>query len=308
MLYFIVNPNAGNGRGGKIWGRLERRLRFSGVEYQAMITEAPGDSQHYIRQLTDNSHEPLLIVAVGGDGTFNEVLNGLPFSGQVTLGYIPTGSDNDLARCLGLPGSPRRCLKKLLKSQGRRTLDYGVLTYEAGTPVHRRFLVSSGIGYDAAVSHALLNTRSKGRLRFPHRGRFGYVLMGLRQIFRTKPVSGYLMLDGVKRVEFNHIYFVTAHILPYKGRGFCFAPKADASDGLLEVCVFHQSSRWKLIPALRDISLGRVRSHAGLRTFRCQELQVHLDSPMPVHTDGESCFCQTDITMHCIKQKLRVVV
>lgn len=92
MYYFIVNPNAHGGRGKKIWRKLERQIHKSGIHYEAFQTEAPGDARRMAAELTANMQEPATIVAVGGDGTVNEVLNGLAISDLLTVGYIPTGS------------------------------------------------------------------------------------------------------------------------------------------------------------------------------------------------------------------------
>ena len=82
MYYFIVNPNSRSGKGKKIWRRLEKQLINSGVEYEAHLTEKPGDASDFAALLTEGCKEPRIIVAMGGDGTVNEVLNGLAFCGQ----------------------------------------------------------------------------------------------------------------------------------------------------------------------------------------------------------------------------------
>ena len=121
-------------------------------------------------------------------------------------------------------------------------------------------------------------------------------------------MRGYLLLDGTRKVEFNHIYFISAHIHPYEGGGFRFAPKADGSDGLLEVCVVHNSSKMGLIPVLVDAFLGKAGHHRGVRFYECREVRIHVDRPMPVHTDGENCYCQTDIHFRCIEKAIRMTV
>ena len=313
MYYFIVNPSANRGHGGKVWKRLEHRLQHSGVEYEVMMTQAPGDAMMYAGRLAEGDTGPCTIVAVGGDGTVNEILNGLSFKEQITFGHVPTGVGNDFAKSLKLPRSPERCLKRILSSCRQIGLDYGVLSYENGSPAHRRFAVSSGLGFDAAVCHDLLNIRSKGRENHGRRRSylprsFVYVLLGLRQLLRAAPVRGYLLLDGTRKVEFNHIYFISAHIHPYEGGGFRFAPKADGSDGLLEVCVVHNSSKMGLIPVLVDAFLGKAGHHRGVRFYECREVRFHVDRPMPVHTDGENCYCQTDIHFRCIEKAIRMTV
>lgn len=308
MYYFIVNPNAHCGLGGKVWKKLEGYMQYAGVEYQAFLTAARGDAARFAAELTKDRQDPCTIVAVGGDGTVNEVLNGLHLSSKVSMGYIPAGSGNDLARGLGLPRSKTRCLKRLLEPQYTCSLDYGIVSYEAGQPVHRRFAVSCGIGLDAAVCHDLLDlARQRGRHHI-RCGRLSYLLIGVKQLVLSKPSAGYLVLDGVKKVEFNHIHFVASHIHPYEGGGFQFAPKANSENGELEVCVVHGASKWKLVPIIFDAWAGRLGHHRGVRYYRCKEVQVHVDRPLPVHADGESCYCQTDIHLRCVEKKLRMIV
>lgn len=308
MYYFIVNPMSSRGRGEKIWRKLEDQLRRAGVEYEAMLTEKPGDAGRIAEALTKYCREPRTIVAVGGDGTVNEILNGLAFEGQITLGYIPTGVCNDLARSLRLPISPRRCLKKVLNPKTYKNLDYGVLTYEKGEPEHRRFMVCSGIGLDGAICHNFLDIRSKSVHRRIGIGRLGYMMLGLKQLAMTGPVKGYLILDGTKKVEFNHIYSISTHIHPYEGGGFKIAPKANGEDGRLEICVIQNSRKLDLLPMMAGVLLGSVGRHRGMRFFSCSEVQIHVDAPRAVHVDGESCFSQTDIQLCCIARKIRMIL
>lgn len=169
-------------------------------------------------------------------------------------------------------------------------------------------MVSSGIGLDAA---AFLGTQeiqsSKRRLpRLPKR--LSYMLMGIWKLFRFVPVRGYLVLDGTKKIEFNHIYFVSVHIHPYEGGGFRFAPKANGSDGMLEVCVVHNSSRMGVLAAVADAFWGRAGRRRGVRYYGCREIWIHVDVPMQVHADEENCYSQTDIHLRCIEKKIQMIL
>ena len=219
MYSFIVNPNASGGRGERIWRRLEKQLKHLGVPYEAFVTEKTGDARRLACDLTEHQREPRILIAVGGDGTVSEVLDGISFCGPVTLGYIPTGSGNDLARSLRLPKSPSRCLKKILNPKYHKLLDYGVLSY-GDHLTHRRFMVSTGIGMDAMVCQDILHSKTKRGLSKVGLGKLSYMLVGAKRILFTRPVKGYLVLDGAQKVEFNHIYFVAVHNHPYEGGGF----------------------------------------------------------------------------------------
>lgn len=308
MYYFIVNPNARSGRGHKIWKKLERQLQHMGVSYEAYLTKEPKEASLFAAKLTECSREPKTIIVVGGDGTFNEVLDGLSFCGQITMGYIPAGSGNDLARSLKLPKKPGKSLKKILNPRYHKLLDYGVVSYGEGEVNHRRFAVSAGIGMDAAVCHELLESRAKKVLNRARLGKISYLLIGIKQLLAAYPVKGYLLLDGVQKVELNHIYFISAHIHPYEGGGFRFAPGARPDDGCLDVCVVHHSCKWRLVPILLDACFKKNKKHRGIRHYQCREVQIHTERKMPLHVDGESCLLQKDVEVCCIEKKIRMIV
>ena len=306
MYYFIVNPNARSGYGVRTWNRLERYLMLEEIPYRVFMTERPGHASEYADQITRNCQEPRVIVVVGGDGTFNEVLDGLCLSNSITMGYIPAGTDNDLARSLKLPRSPVKGMKKILRPKYYRQLDYGVITYGDEVLCHRRFMVSAGIGLDAAVFHNLSYSGCKKLFNRIGLRRVPYVLIGLKQYLRARPTHGYLLLDGVKRVEFNNIYFVSAQLHPFEG-GFRFAPKADGSDGKLEICVLSHSSKLEVLGVLWRAFVKRGKNK-GIRIYTCNEAQIHTERPAAVHVDGESCQCQKDIEVRCIERQVRIIV
>lgn len=307
MYHFIINPNASGGRGLKTWQKTEKALKRRNVNYQAFLTEKKGDAAAFAAELTDGCREPRTIVAVGGDGTVGEVAGGLSFGGPVTLGYIPAGSGNDLARSLKISKKPLVCLKKILSPETYKLLDYGVVSYGSRAE-HRRFMVSAGIGMDAAVCCNIAEVREKQKEKGIFLGKWNYLVLGIRQLILAKPVKGYLILDSTKRVEFNHIYFVSVHIHPYEGGGFLFAPGADPCDGRLDVRVVHQDHKLRLVPILLAALFGSRRNYPGSRLYRCREAEIHLEREMPVHYDGEGGGRQKDLHVRCISSKIRMIV
>jgi YegS/Rv2252/BmrU family lipid kinase len=308
MLTFIVNPNSGGERGYKIWRDTERLLKKKQVQYRAFITNSPGDATAIAEKVTsgENTGE-ITVVAVGGDGTANEVIDGLHISENVTMGFIPTGSGNDLAAGLKLPGTPAGCLKRILHPKEIRRMDYGVLTYGEEGLRHRRFLNSSGAGYDAAVNVAIRDHSMKRRLAIFGIQKLSYFLCGAAEFMKCQTVKGYVVLDGVKKVEFNHIFFLSAHIHPTEGGGYRFAPKAEDTDGELTLCIVHSHSRRQIARILTSSVFGNHLKYEGVRSYNCRELKVHLEKAIYVHTDGEICGSQTDFEMRCIKGKLKFI-
>ena len=204
--YFIVNPNAGRGQGLKKWNRVKAFLDRNGLPYDIFFTTAAGDAARKARELSGACTEPFDLITVGGDGTMNEVLNGLNMQAPITLGYIPSGTGNDFARSMRINSNPVRVIRGFAKDRRVEALDYGVLTCgESG--LVRRFINSTGTGYDAAVCGGLEKMRMK-QGRNPV-GKISYVLEGARQFILSKPSRGYVILDGDRRVEFNNILFIS---------------------------------------------------------------------------------------------------
>lgn len=147
MYYFIVNPKSSSGKGRKIWIRLEKILQMKNTDYRVFFTEKILHAAKLANMLSCRKL-PCTIIAVGGDGTANEVINGLAAHKGITFGYIPTGSSNDLARSLGLPADPVQALEMILHPSKIHQMRIGINT---DGNAQRRFAVSTGIGYDAAV-------------------------------------------------------------------------------------------------------------------------------------------------------------
>ena len=166
MYYFIVNPHSGSGRGLRVWQTIERIIARKHIQYEAYLTEGPQDAALYAAEITQvkaapqNAEEPSnadsdcecrkmlgeddVIVVVGGDGTFGEVLNGMNTDAPAALGYVPVGMGNDLARSLNLSRSTSWQIRRILRAKKTRCLDYGIVTVdgENGESCHRRFIVS----------------------------------------------------------------------------------------------------------------------------------------------------------------------
>ena len=309
MYYFIVNRNCRGGRGKKVWEKVEAVLKKKKIEYEAYLTKQSGDARTFAREISEKKRDRAqVLVVLGGDGTINEVLDGLAFENPVTLGYIPAGSGNDLARSLKLPQNPIKALQHILSPKYYKIMDYGVLSYGKEELLHRRFAVSSGIGFDAAVCHELLYSDIRKKFSRIHMEKLVYLMVGLKRFMLAKPVKGYIILDGTRKVEFHHLYFISAHIHPFEGGGFCFASGADDSDGMLDLSVFNSDSKRKLFAAMFRAYLGKRKNPKSLRNFRCHELIIHIDQPMPVHVDGESCYSQTDLQIRCVKRMIRMIV
>lgn len=313
MIYFIVNPKAASGRSLKKWETLERLIGKKDIVYQVYMTEGQGHATKIAAALTgkeERSVEKTLVV-LGGDGTLNEVLQGLHLQAKVKLAYIPAGSANDFSKSLDLPANPKKALSYILDGESPcRVLDYGMITCASAgqAPFYRRFLVSSGLGFDAAVCRDINRSQVKKLCNRLHIGRFAYIVLGVRQILVHRRCRGELVLDGLRRIPLRRISFISAHILPGEGGGFRFAPEADPQDGLLSLCVVSGVSRLGLIPILISALFGKRYLPKGAENFQCREAEIFLQEPLPAHTDGEVFDQMREAHFQCENKKIRLIV
>ncbi|MCI8511230.1 MAG: diacylglycerol kinase family lipid kinase [Lachnospiraceae bacterium] len=306
MYQFIVNPSAGAGRGYRIWKKLERQLENDSQEYQVFFTEKQGDAAGIAKSLTADKDEAKIIVVVGGEGTYNEVLNGLSFRGLLTLGYVPAGFRNALSKGFQSFWQVKRQIRRILRPKYYRFLDYGVMTSGGDEIFSRRFAGRCGIGLDAAVCHNLLCCPARTQMCRAHLHRTLTLLLGVKQLFLAKPAKGYLLFDGTKRVEFNHIYFISCRVHQEEKRKKG-AEFVGAGDGKLKVYVASASKKRRMLPMLFHVLAGLPKKARGVRIFECGEVQVHLNRPLAVHVDGESCLCQQDLEIRCIPNRIRMI-
>ena len=307
MLTFIVNPNAGGEKGYRVWKRLERRLIKQKAEYQVYLTGARGEAREIAYQLTEpGAPDPGILVAVGGDGVMNEVVDGVRITDTLVLGYIPTGKNSDLKRGLRLPRTPAASLKKMLSGGEIREVDYGVVDYGDDEPRHRRFLVNCGCGFDAAVTEVRREFVSRHFMGIPVISRAALFLISCRALFRTRTVRGYVVLDEGRRVELNNIFLLSAQIQP-TAAGLKLGAGTRNTDGEFTVCILHNRSRIQLLRILLTAFFRNPAGFAGVRSYGCRELRVSLEEPVPMHTDGEDCGEHSELHLRGVRRKLKIL-
>lgn len=303
--YFIVNPNSGNGSGLVVWNQVKQYLREKNIPYDVFFTAKKGDARDKAYEVSVSAAGDLSVFVVGGDGSINEVINGLDMKPNVYFGCIPSGSGNDYCRSMGFNRSPFEIAKKLLTDPCIRDMDYGVINTKDGQ-IRRRFLVSCGVGFDAAVCHSLEVSKLKQICNDIHMGKLSYSILGFFEYLKEKPIHGSVTLDGDRKVEFKSIFFLSIHNHPYEGGGYKFAPNAQWNDGCLDVTAVSTRSKVKLMPVLLD-KKGGLRENGFIRFFPCGECDICLDRPLPMHADGEVLGMQTEFTVRCVHGQLKVL-
>ncbi len=298
--HFIVNTHSKTGKAAEVWRTLEQELRRQGASYTAHITQYAGHAAEIAAELT-SGETPVFLVVAGGDGTVNEVLSGIRDLSLVTLGYLPLGSANDLARGLGLTDEPLEILRQILNSTATEAIDVGEVSWEGGS---RRFAVSAGAGVDAAVCRRALTSPLKTFLNRIGLGGLTYGLLTISELFRTPRMRGVARMADGSEVVMDRMIFCAAMNFACEGGGVRMAPHASAKDGKLSVCCVCNIPKVVCLFAFVLLLMGK---HEKIRGFVCvdtEELRLSMDRSLVVHADGEDCGDQQELTFRCLPNGL----
>lgn len=273
---FIVNPSAGKGAGKKVFRSLEGELARKGIRYDLVETTGPGHATEAARK----AGTPV-VVSVGGDGTINEITNGLSGSGR-TLGIIPAGSGNDFIKSVHVPGKPLRALETLIHGFVR-TVDIGSVrctpAKEGGGNFEPRLFVNGvGAGFDAAVA---ARTRE---IRFLS-GTALYVLAVLQTLGKYTPPLFTIDSNGYRREAKGLLIAIGNGTCA--GGGFYLTPDARVDDGVLDICSVDDKNIFQILSLMPRVMRGKHHNVPGVNFFREKKLTITAEEPFFVHADGE---------------------
>ncbi len=285
--YFIVNPVSGRGKGKVLGERLIDRLTRLSIDFDIHWTERPG---HAIELAEKGAQSHAVVVSVGGDGTLNEVVNGLAGQ-QAALGVIPVGSGNDFARALNIPFHFEQALQVLL--QGRKK------HVDLGKANERYFHNGVGIGFDAWVVHTSLGVK---RLR----GNAIYLYSVLRTLMNYQPVPLELSFNGTVKVD--DYFMVSVGNGVSMGGGFYLTPDAEINDGLFDLCLIQNMPVVSILKNLIKVYSGKHKEDPRVEMTRTDKLTIASRQPFAVHVDGELLSLKVDkLEIEIIPRGLEVI-
>ena len=269
----IFNPYAGRGRGAKRAEAVVAALHAVDFEFDSVVSEDRGHAIELAERAVEAGRE--LIVAAGGDGTINEVVNGIMQAEQhgttARLGVLPIGSGNDFAGALGIPTDMQRAAEILKRGAVRRI--------DIGTVNGRYFDNNVGMGFEAQVN---IEAHKMTWLR----GQMMYLAAILRATVSFPHPVVTIDRDG-QRIENKSILMVTAGNNRRIGGGFLVFPDAVPDDGLLDLCVVDAIPRREILRLLPKLPKGHHVGEPVVEMTRFTRLVVESESPLPVHADGE---------------------
>lgn len=266
----ICNPTAGRGRAGRLLGDVQAALHSLGVDNQVALTHRPGEATTLAAQALADGYA--LVIAMGGDGTLNEVVNGLVQASQPgTLGVIPVGTGNDFIKMLGIPQDWRAACNRIAYGKPRRV--------DIGRVNGRIFLNNVGIGFDAQVGIEAKKIRWLS-------GQAVYLAALARNMllsYRTPEVC--VHLDEVKIKQ--SITLLTIGNGRCSGGGFWLTPDAQVDDGFFDICLVRGLSKAQMLALVPSAMKGTHITAPPVRMSRARQITVTSADPLPVHADGE---------------------
>ncbi len=271
MLHFIYNPIAGKGRARRFREALEARLTANGAPYRFHATHNRGEAGDIARQLDEATPQgDLDIVAMGGDGTLHEVLNGLTDPSRVRLGLAPCGSGNDFAAAAGIPKTAEGVADLLLGGKAKYT-DY----LECGGV---RGINAIGTGIDVDI------LRRYERMRVL-KGSAAYLVSLILTLFKYRP-RRFSELTG--EGQRPHSAFIACAGNGQRiGGGIPICPKASIDDGLMDIVIVDDIRPSRIPGALVKLMRGRILELPTTLFRRDRRLCIQSDAPMPIQIDGE---------------------
>ena len=286
-MKIILNPTAGRGKGKNAQQIIEDVLRESFVEYDIELTKGPGLALELAKKAVKDGYNT--VVAAGGDGTVNQVLNGLAESG-IPMAVLPCGTGNDFAAMLGMP--------KDLKESMQQILNGSIGQVDLCKVNDHYFISSVGVGFDGQVAHTVNNS-------FPYlRGMIVYILGVLKTIFSYRGHHLRITIDG-KTTELDALLVAIANSKSYGG-GLKIAPDALINDGLLDICTAKMMKPLEILLSLPKLVKGTHGALKKIRFYKGKSISLESDTPLYYQVDGE-VFKGTSLNIQLISQSFAIM-
>jgi len=287
-IAFIMNPVSGTKNKASAWAYIEREFGLSDdYELTMYTTRCAGDG--YEQALYFAKKEFDIVVAVGGDGTVNEVARGL-MNSKTALGIIPMGSGNGLARHLHIPMNYKKAVEALKNSKPQ--------LIDAGEINGKTFFVTAGVGFDALIGN-LFNAKGK-------RGLFNYALLSFKKILQYKPRKYHIEIDG--KCFDRKAYLITFANASQWGNNAYIAPLAHVGDGWLDVVIVKGNAYLNALAIFIRLFTKSLHKAWTVESFRGKQINITRAKEEHVHFDGESAIMGREIEVKVKPSVLTVIV
>lgn len=298
----IVNPNAGRKKGARDWQRIAGLLDQYGFQYRTSFTEGCGDAITLTRAAIQQGGRYFIVV--GGDGTMNEVVNGILLQKEVAskefvLGMISVGTGNDWGRMFDVPTDYEGAIKII--REGRVFLqDAGLVTYNQDGEVKQRYFLNiAGLGFDAVVVHKT-NKKKENR----QSGMMIYMKNLLTTLASYRHTHTRIHID--ESILIDDVFTISIGIGKYTGGGMMQTPHALADDGYFDLTVVRRMGKMEIIRSLKRLYDGTILEHPRVSGFRGKKISIESNPPIKLEVDGES-LGESPIGIQILPREIQVI-
>lgn len=288
-VIFVINPNSGTQNKKGIFDLIEKKIDREKYEHSVRFTEFAGHASEIASIAA--AEDAFMVVAVGGDGTINEVGRALVHT-KTALGIIPCGSGNGLARHLMISMDPKKAID-VINEGIISTIDYGKIN---SIP----FFCTCGVGFDAFVS-----------LKFAESGRRGvltYIENMLHEILTYKPETYEIELCNGEENKTYKAYLIACANASQYGNNAYIAPQASLDDGLMDVTILEPFTVLDVPSLSFQLFNKTLDQNSRIKTFKCQKLRIHRMNEGVIHFDGDPIIAGKDLDIEIIPKSLNIVI
>ena len=289
-ILFIVNPKSGMKLFPNIGHRIEKKMAETDIKATIVITEYAGHAIEIAREAANSESRPGAIVAVGGDGTVNEVVNGIGLTG-VTMGIIPIGSGNGLARHLGISLMPMRALRTII--QGYST---AIDMMQIGK---KRFAANvAGVGFDAIISWKFKDSRTRGPVV--------YARIILEEFLKYKPAFYTIKIDNKDKIAIESPMVTVANSTQF-GNNARIAPNASVTDGYLDLCILKPFPKAMSLDIATKLMTNQITASKYYQSHKVKEIEIKQKKAF-YQIDGDSVEEKSKIKIKIRPRALNMII
>lgn len=289
-ILFIINPVAGKGKAEEIIPLIQGKMEENHLRYEIILTTQPGEATNIAYEMVDNFP---IVIAVGGDGTVNEVARGLINRKKGKLGIIPAGTGNDLSKSLGLSLDENKALQAIINGNSKN-MDIGLVN-------NNLFLNIASVGFDAEV------VRNVEGIKKRIKGKVAYILGVIVTLFSFKKQEMILEMDG--QVFKRNMVLLAVGNGGYYGGGMNILPMADLSDGYFSICLVKNMNNLSMLFLFPSIFKGKHLKYTKyVEIFKAKTVIVRNKEDRIINVDGDLILCEKeDIMFKLDNYKLEVI-
>jgi diacylglycerol kinase (ATP) len=283
--FVIVNPNAGRRKGEKDWPEISRMITAANIRFVSMFTQHRIHAIRMARRFVEMGYRNIIVV--GGDGTMNEVVNGIFTQAKrptdsVTIGLIPVGTGNDWCRMFGIPYDYQGAIDIITRRKTFLQDVAWVKFMQEGREKHRFFANMAGMGYDAMVAEKTNKQKDQGKS-----GPLSYFINIFSSLFSFEEAQTEILVDDIEVLK-APVFTMNVGICKFNGGGMMQLPKAVPDDGLLDMTVITKLSRFRVMRSVHKLYDGSFTLMPQVKTFRGKTITINSKPEVYMEADGES--------------------